>query len=301
MIDKCGITVEATKNAVAWCVDHGNLPYYETSATEGYNVDRAFTFVLEKAQSMKTSRGNAPLGMPPASMGQSRGRHATPASSIYGSSAGQPLSQSSFAGGYSGAQASGGFAAPAPATTVGGPPAAGSLLADCKRMLNNSRFADVKFVVQGQPIYGNRQFLAMRCEGFANMFEAQKNTGEFIINEKDCTYDAFLTVLEYLYTDDIGNFPVNSIAQIFTVAKLYGVDTLKVHCASQIQHCVTPENAADMLIMMQDAGSKEMMSYCLNFIVQNREKVIVTKGFEELSKHPVLLMEVAKGFAGGAM
>ena len=35
MIDKCGITVEATKNAVAWCVDHGNLPYYETSATEG--------------------------------------------------------------------------------------------------------------------------------------------------------------------------------------------------------------------------------------------------------------------------
>ena len=43
------------------------------------------------------------------------------------------------------------------------------------------------------------------------------------------------------------------------------------------------------------------LTKCLNFIVQNREKVIVTKGFEDLSKHPALLMEVAKGFAGGSM
>jgi len=174
-----------------------------------------------------------------------------------------------------------------------------SLAADCKRMLNNSRFADVKFIVQGQPIYGNRQFLAMRCEGFANMFESQKSTTEFIINEKDCTYDAFLTVLEYLYTSEIGNFPPNSIAQIFTVAKLYGVDALKVHCASQIQNCVSAENSAEMLVTMQEAGSQEMTQYCLDYIVTNREKVIVTKGFEELSRHPHLLMEVAKAFASG--
>jgi len=164
-------------------------------------------------------------------------------------------------------------------------------------MLNNSRFADVKFIVQGQPIYGNRQFLAMRCEGFAKMFEQQKNTGEFIINEQDCSYDAFLTVLEYLYTGEIANFPVNSISQVFTVAKVYGVDALKVHCASQIQNAVNPENAAQMLVMMEEAGSKEMKQFCLDFIVANRESVIVTPGFETLSTHPTLLMDVAKGFA----
>jgi len=85
MIDKCGITVEATKNAVAWCVDHGNLPYYETSATEGYNVDRAFQFVLEKAMSMKASKpapgtggGYGQSGTP----GGGMRRPATPAASM---------------------------------------------------------------------------------------------------------------------------------------------------------------------------------------------------------------------------
>jgi len=311
MIDKCGITVEATKNAVAWCVDHGNLPYYETSATEGYNVDRAFQFVLEKAFSVKSGRGAGgggdAFGRSPAMR-----RPATPlggASSLYGSSSALSVPQApqpSFGG--SGFGASQGTAAPPQqswAPTQGSSTAmvAGggghSLAADCKRMLNNSRFADVKFIVQGQPIYGNRQFLAMRCEGFANMFESQKSTTEFIINEKDCTYDAFLTVLEYLYTSEIGNFPPNSIAQIFTVAKLYGVDALKVHCASQIQNCVSAENAAEMLVTMQEAGSQEMTQYCLDYIVTNREKVIVTKGFEELSRHPHLLMEVAKAFASG--
>lgn len=51
---------------------------------------------------------------------------------------------------------------------------------------------------------------------------------------------------------------------------------------------------------MQEAGSQEMTQYCLDYIVTNREKVIVTKGFEELSRHPHLLMEVAKAFASGS-
>ena len=220
----------------------------------------------------------------------------------------------------------------------------GGLAADCKRMLNNSRFADVKFIVQGQPIYGNRQFLAMRCEGFAKMFEQQKNTGEFIINEQDCSYDAFLTVPVPRKRCDCGAWrphplspprclntstPVKSptspsIASLKSSrwlrrsqtrahtqspppatmlspnsTQVYGVDALKVHCASQIQNAVNPENAAQMLVMMEEAGSKEMKQFCLDFIVANREKVIVTPGFEQLSTHPQLLMDVAKGFAAG--
>jgi len=306
MIDKCGITVEATKNAVAWCVDHGNLPYYETSATEGYNVDRAFQFVLEKAYSVKSGKGGGDSFAGRASPAMRRPASAS-ASSMFGTPQSAPPPALPAPGGFAGGAATGGFNASMgsaqPPTqswaTSTGNHGGHSLAADCKRMLNNSRFADVKFVVQGQPIYGNRQFLAMRSEGFANMFEAQKNTTEFIINEKDTTYDAFLTVLEFLYTDEIGHFPPNSIAQIFTVSKMYGVDALKQHCVSQIQNCVTPDNAAEMLVTMQEAGSQEMTAYCLDYIVRNREKVIVTKGFEELSRHPALLMEVAKAFAGG--
>lgn len=298
MIDKCGITVEATKNAVAWCVDHGNLPYYETSATEGYNVDRSFQFILEKAFSVKLGRGTASAPVDDFRRTPARRPPSASASMGMGSMAAvDPIGPPSGFGAASAPPISAPPQSWAPSTGS----ASHSMAADVKRMLNNSRFADVKFVVQGQPIYGNRQFLAMRCEGFANMFESQKSTTEFVINERDVTYDAFFKVLEFLYTDEIGQFPSHAIAQIFTVAKMYGVEALKAHCASQIQNCVSTENAAEMLVTMQEAGSPEMTAYCLDYIVRNRDKVIVTKGFEDLSRHPTLLMEVAKAFASGGM
>eukprot|EP01060_Flectonema_neradi_P029538 TRINITY_DN4101_c4_g1_i1.p1 TRINITY_DN4101_c4_g1~~TRINITY_DN4101_c4_g1_i1.p1 ORF type:complete len:209 (+),score=48.41 TRINITY_DN4101_c4_g1_i1:56-682(+) len=34
--------VISQKNALAWCAAHGNIPYFETSARDNFNVDRAF-------------------------------------------------------------------------------------------------------------------------------------------------------------------------------------------------------------------------------------------------------------------
>lgn len=37
------------KKAKAWCASKGNIPYFETSAKEGFNVDAAFQCIAKNA------------------------------------------------------------------------------------------------------------------------------------------------------------------------------------------------------------------------------------------------------------
>ena len=37
------------KKARAWCASKGNIPYFETSAKEGFNVDAAFQCIAKNA------------------------------------------------------------------------------------------------------------------------------------------------------------------------------------------------------------------------------------------------------------
>jgi len=41
--------VVSEKKAMEWCASKGNIPYYETSAKEDYNVDNAFLSVAKLA------------------------------------------------------------------------------------------------------------------------------------------------------------------------------------------------------------------------------------------------------------
>jgi Ras-related protein Rab-7A len=37
------------KKAKAWCASKGNIPYFETSAKEGFNVEAAFECITKNA------------------------------------------------------------------------------------------------------------------------------------------------------------------------------------------------------------------------------------------------------------
>ncbi|KAG7649350.1 Small GTPase [Arabidopsis thaliana x Arabidopsis arenosa] len=41
--------VVSEKKAKAWCASKGNIPYFETSAKEGFNVDAAFECITKNA------------------------------------------------------------------------------------------------------------------------------------------------------------------------------------------------------------------------------------------------------------
>ncbi|CAI0423084.1 unnamed protein product [Linum tenue] len=43
------VDVDGEKKAKAWCAAKGNIPYFETSAKEGFNVDAAFECIAKNA------------------------------------------------------------------------------------------------------------------------------------------------------------------------------------------------------------------------------------------------------------
>jgi Ras-related protein Rab-7A len=48
-IDKENSRIVSQKKAQAWCQERGNIPYFETSAKEGINVEQAFQCIAKMA------------------------------------------------------------------------------------------------------------------------------------------------------------------------------------------------------------------------------------------------------------
>ncbi len=49
-----------------------------------------------------------------------------------------------------------------------------------------------------------------------------------------------------------------------------------------------------MILQQPQRQAFEMKKYCLNYIIKNFEKVSVTRGFEDMSCEPQLLLEVTR-------
>jgi len=73
-----------------------------------------------------------------------------------------------------------------------------------KHFYNNDEFSDVTFLVQGQQIHGHKMILSSVSDCFRAMFMAGfREQDSMEIEIKDCSYGAFLALMEYIYTGKI--------------------------------------------------------------------------------------------------
>ncbi|KAJ8758503.1 hypothetical protein K2173_000224 [Erythroxylum novogranatense] len=52
-----GNKIVSEKKAKAWCASKGNMPYFETSAKEGFNIDAAFQYWMSPMVAVDTGGG----------------------------------------------------------------------------------------------------------------------------------------------------------------------------------------------------------------------------------------------------
>ena len=145
-----------------------------------------------------------------------------------------------------------------------------------RHFFNCEEFADVTFIVQGRKVYGHKMVLSIVSDCFRAMFTAGFRESETMeIEIPDCSYDAFLAVMEYIYT---GSNPkvdqlaadINRVVEILELADRFFLDHLKQICETMLQPVVNIETVEYLLQVAQKTNSMQLQAVCEHFL-RNRE------------------------------
>lgn len=96
---------------------------------------------------------------------------------------------------------------------------------DLRILLNNPLFSDIIFVIDGKKIYAHRCILSARSSYFRQLFQSAPDLKEIPLNVDS---KSFLTILEFLYTDQANVSPSESSKEspLYQLSEEYGISTL---------------------------------------------------------------------------
>jgi len=155
-----------------------------------------------------------------------------------------------------------------------------------KYFFNDEEFSDVTFLVQGRKVYGHKMVLAIVSDCYRAMFTAGfRESSSSEIEITGCSYDAFLAVMEYIYTGVNPNFEIpgtstsmvestnstNSsrlgrIVDILELADRYFLDHLKQVCETQLRSNIKTDTVEYILQVAQKTNAMQLQAICEHYI-----------------------------------
>ncbi|XP_047736582.1 BTB/POZ domain-containing protein 6-B isoform X2 [Hyalella azteca] len=162
-------------------------------------------------------------------------------------------------------------------------------------MLNNELMADVHFVVGPQPnpttFPAHRYVLAVGSSVFYAMFYGGLKTEEEVI-VPDVEPQAFLTLLRYLYCDEVVVEADTVLATLYA-AKKYLVPHLAAQCVKYLEVSLTARNACLLLSQSRLFEEPELMTRCWEVIDAQAEMALQSDGFVDID-YPTLLSVLSR-------
>ena len=178
-------------------------------------------------------------------------------------------------------------------TRVSVPPS--GLVSDMQRMLRNDDLCDVAFSVGEEIIRANKAILSARSEFFMAMFfsgmrESQKGVGgvEKPIVIEGISSDVFKRILEFLYTDTVGE---GGYIELLIASERFFLGRLKSICELNIRNIISVGNCVEIFMAAHLHNALDLKEVALAFIVGNLNSVKMTENFKELTEEPNLLLE----------
>lgn len=150
-----------------------------------------------------------------------------------------------------------------------------------RHFFNDEEFSDVTFIVQGQKVYGHKMVLSIVSDCFRAMFTSGfRESDSMEIDIPDCSYEAFLATLLYIYTgtppklDPQGSEDreacLNRAVEILELADRFFLDHLKQICESLLQGMINVETNEYLLQVAQKTNAMQLQAVCEHFS-RNRE------------------------------
>ncbi|XP_020843228.1 BTB/POZ domain-containing protein 19 [Phascolarctos cinereus] len=186
----------------------------------------------------------------------------------------------------------GGAPAQVPPHSVQGDPA--TFRAALRGLLNCARFSDVRFLVgqDRREVWAHRCLLSSRCDYFRQLLSAENPGGgapEEPVVLADVPPEAFLTVLEFLYTNSI-TLDRRTVLEVLISSLEYGLSELRELCVEFVVQNLDMELVCEALQVAVTFGLRQLREKCLNFIERHAQDVLRTPAFHELS--PAALLAV---------
>ncbi|XP_007480319.2 BTB/POZ domain-containing protein 19 isoform X4 [Monodelphis domestica] len=154
-------------------------------------------------------------------------------------------------------------------------------------LLNCTRFSDVRFVVgqDRREVLAHRCVLTSRCDYFRQLLGTElpdKGCQEEPVVLADVPAEAFLTVLEFLYTNSI-TLDRRTVLEVMISSLEYGLSELRELCVEFVVQNLDVELVCEALQVAVTFGLRLLRDRCLNFIDCHAQDVLRTPAFHELS------------------
>ncbi len=173
-----------------------------------------------------------------------------------------------------------------------------SFVTDLRRLLQDTNTSDVCFLVEGREIYAHRAILAIRSEYFQTMLfngHMRESSDEHMpIEIPEMSHHTFSKVLEYLYTDSVGNISPELGVHLLIASERFMLDRLKAICEDIIRNSINLENATSILSASNQYNATGLKEIALEFILQNISKNTMRDSLNDLKSEPDLLVDIVR-------
>ncbi|XP_061669829.1 BTB/POZ domain-containing protein 1-like [Syngnathoides biaculeatus] len=161
----------------------------------------------------------------------------------------------------------------------------GSLMERFAYLFNNELLSDIRFVVgkgrQAQRIPAHKFVLAAGSAVFDAMFNGGMATASAEIELPDAEPAAFLSLLRFLYSDDVHISPA-TVMSTLNMAKKYAVPALASHCVEFVSKHLKADNAFMLLTQARLFDYPQIASLCLETIDKSTTEAINAEGFTDI-------------------
>lgn len=110
-----------------------------------------------------------------------------------------------------------------------------------------------------------------------------KESRQSSIEIKEIQERSFWTVLRHIYTKSLDVNGIEDIlVDVFIAASRFDVLELKAHLEAVIQHNLSVENVASLLILSVQEDARKLKRSCVRFIQNHREEIKKDDDFEAI-------------------
>lgn len=164
-----------------------------------------------------------------------------------------------------------------------------TIISDFRDLINNETLSDVTFLVEEQPVYAHKLMLMRSAYFKALILGEMRESRLSTIRIEQVSHHIFLTILEYLYTDQV-KIPFDCAMELFEAADLFCIPRLKTMCEKRMLQSISVENAAAIFHAADMHSALALRQKAKKYILSHFEEISKTACFEDVGRSNIELV-----------